>query len=162
MDGLKDHEQMRLKKLGAVPLEVTVREGGITAEGALHGPHGADGDAVAVHVAPEQPLVAALLALEQLVHAAGVVVLDAADGDPGATAVVGAGDGAKAALRLVVLQVLLVLVLLRAVELGLEVDVLEQELGDGLPALQRPELGGLHLLHEVVDLVVAAVGEQPP
>jgi hypothetical protein len=32
MDGLKDHEQMRLKELGAVPLEVMVREGGIATE----------------------------------------------------------------------------------------------------------------------------------
>lgn len=75
--------------------------------------------------------------------------------------VVGASHGAKDAIFLVALELLLGCERLGAMESLLVVEVLEEVVADDLAAVEGPEGVELHLLDEVVDLLVTGVGEEP-
>lgn len=153
-----------MEELLAVLLQRAQRERGLASdlvEGAVHQLHGADGDAVPVHLPPHDALRALLLAGEDLEGALRVVLLPVGGGELDAAPIVGALRDPEAAAVSVLRQLLLRLELHGAVVGVLEVDVPEQRLGDDLPSVHRPERVRLHLLHEVVDLVLPAVAQDP-
>src|SRR5438128_1214436 len=76
--------------------------------------------------------------------------------------IIWANNRSEATLFLMINKPLFVFIFLRAVELGLDVHILEEDLGDSFPPLQWPEPGHLHLLDKVIDLVLTAVAQQPP
>lgn len=111
---------------------------------------------------PQQALVTILLTQKDLEWASCIVILHTTDRNHCPASIIWAGNRPEGTLLHMMSEPLLVFILLRAVKLGLEVHILEENLGNSLPPLQWPEPGHLHLLDKVVDFVVTVVAQQPP